>query len=142
MDKIYLDSCIVIYLVERHPVFAPVIQKALGNAGDIILSVSPLVRLEVLVKPRRETDSPLQERYERFLAEQCILEMPEAVYDLALSLRVQYHLKTPDALHLATAKHHDCKAFWTNDNRLATVSTLAVNILEALRSLAHPRDAR
>jgi len=56
MDKIYLDSCIVIYLVERHPVFSPVIQKALnnlGNVGDVILSVSPLVRLEVLVKPRR-----------------------------------------------------------------------------------------
>ncbi len=64
------------------------------------------------------------------MAEQYILEMPEAVYDLALSLRVQYNLKTPDALHLATAKYHDCKAFWTNDNRLAMVSTLAVNISE------------
>ncbi len=117
-------------MVERHPIFAPVIKKALVEAGDIILSVSPLVRLEVLVKPRRETDIPLQERYERFLAEQYILEMPEAVYDLALSLRVQYNLKTPDALHLATAKYHDCKAFWTNDNRLAMVSTLAVNISE------------
>ncbi|MCK5523411.1 MAG: type II toxin-antitoxin system VapC family toxin [Thiomargarita sp.] len=130
MENIYLDSCIVIYLVERHPIFAPVIKKALVEAGDIILSVSPLVRLEVLVKPRRETDIPLQERYERFLAEQYILEMPEAVYDLALSLRVQYNLKTPDALHLATAKYHDCNAFWTNDNRLAMVSTLAVNISE------------
>jgi len=128
MDNIYLDSCIVIYLVERHPVFAPVIQKALVEAGDVILSVSPLVRLEVLVKPRREINISLQERYERFLAEHSILDMPEAIYDLALSLRVQYNIKTPDALHLATAKHHDCKAFWTNDNRLATVSTLAVNI--------------
>jgi hypothetical protein len=41
MDKIYLDSCIVIYLVERHPVFAPVIETALLNVeeltkGDII----------------------------------------------------------------------------------------------------------
>jgi predicted nucleic acid-binding protein len=130
MDKIYLDSCIVIYLVERHPIFAPGIQKALMNAGDVMLSVSPLVRLEVLVKPKRETDHFLQQRYERFLAEQCILDMPNAVYDLALSLRVQHNLKTPDALHLATAKHHDCNAFWTNDNRLATVSTLAINILE------------
>ncbi len=59
MENIYLDSCIVIYLVERHPIFAPVIKKALVETGDIILSVSPLVRLEVLVKPRRETDIPL-----------------------------------------------------------------------------------
>lgn len=129
MEKIYLDSCIVIYLVERHPVFAPLIQKALVNAGDVTLSISPLVRLEVLVKPRRDIDSLLQERYQRFLAEQCILEMPEAVFDLALSLRVEHKLKTPDALHLATAQQHNCKAFWTNDNRLAKVSTLAVNLL-------------
>jgi predicted nucleic acid-binding protein len=130
VDKIYLDSCIVIYLVERHPVFAPAIQEALVEAGDVILSVSLLMRLEVLVKPMREADVPLQELYERFLAEQRILDIPEAIYDLALSLRVQHNIKTPDALHLAIAKHHDCKAFWTNDNRLTTVSTLALNVLE------------
>ncbi len=63
MDKIYFDSCIVIYLVERHPIFAPVIQQALVNAGDVILAVSPLVRLEVLVKPKLDNDKPLQELY-------------------------------------------------------------------------------
>ena len=129
MDKIYLDSCIVIYLVERHPIFAPVIQQALVNAGEVILAVSPLVRLEVLVKPKLDNDKPLEERYERFLAEQLILSMPEAVFDLALSLRVQHRLKTPDALHLATSKYHHCQAFWTNDNRLATVSSSTLNLL-------------
>ena len=117
-------------MVKRHPVFAPVIQEALVEAGDVILSISLLVRLEVLVKPMREADVPLQKRYECFLAEQRILDIPEEVYDLALSLRVQPNIKTPDALHLAIAKYHDCLAFWTNDNRLATASTLAVNVLK------------
>lgn len=129
MEKIYLDSCIVIYLVNRHPVFAPIVEKALVDAKEVILAVSPLVRLEVLVKPKQDKDQALLERYEHFLEEMHILDMHDEVYSMALSLRVQYSLKTPDALHLAVAKYHNCKAVWTNDNRLATASDLVVNII-------------
>ena len=39
-------------------------------------------------------------------------------------------LKTPDALHLATALHHGCRELWTNDDRLHKVaSSLAINVL-------------
>lgn len=50
----------------------------------------------------------------------------------ALGLRAQHGLKTPDALHLATALHHGCTEIWTNDDRLkAAAGALAVNVLEA-----------
>ncbi len=54
MKRIYLDSCIIIYLVERHPIFASLIQSKLEALENVTLIISPLVCLEVLVKPSRE----------------------------------------------------------------------------------------
>ncbi|MTW20771.1 type II toxin-antitoxin system VapC family toxin [Allochromatium palmeri] len=119
MTRIYLDSCILIYLVERHPIFAPVIEARLATLKDAELLISPLVRLEVLVKPLRAADVSLLQRYRKFMDALHQLSMPDDVFDLALSLRVRYNLKTPDALHAATAQYHVCQSFWTNDHRLA-----------------------
>lgn len=71
--------------------------------------------------------------YEEFLAAQNWLVIHDAIFDLALRLRVQHGLKTPDALHLATAMHYRCVEFWTNDDRLKLgAGPLAVNILGKL----------
>lgn len=130
MERIFLDSCIVIYLVERHPLYEPRLRERLEGLEGAELAVSPLVRLEVLVRPLRDGDEDLAQLYRLFLAEQLMLDMPEEVYDAALSLRAKHTLKTPDALHLATAQHHGCSQFWTNDDRLGKVAGgLALNIL-------------
>jgi predicted nucleic acid-binding protein len=42
---------------------------------------------------------------------------------MAAELRAASGVKTPDALHLATALHHGCDEFWTNDDRLARNSS-------------------
>lgn len=130
MERIYLDSCIVIYLVERHPVYEPMLRERLEGLEEARLAVSPLVRLEVLVRPLRDGDEDVAQLYRLFLTEQLMLDMPEEIYDAALALRVNYRLKTPDALHLATAQHHGCSQFWTNDDRLGKVAGgVALNIL-------------
>lgn len=130
MERIYLDSCIVIYLVERHPLYEPRLRERLEGLEGAELAVSPLVRLEVLVRPLRDGDEDLAQLYRLFLAEQLMLAMPEEVYDAALYLRATHTLKTPDALHLATAQHHGCSQFWTNDDRLERVAGgVALNIL-------------
>ncbi len=135
MERIYLDSCVVIYLVERHPLYEPRLRARLESLREAELAVSPLVRLEVLVRPLRDGDEALVQLYRLFLAEQLMLDMPEEVYDAALSLRTQHTLKTPDALHLATAQFHNCSQFWTNDDRLAAIAGgLALNILAVTQS--------
>ena len=48
--------------------------------------------------------------------------MEGVVFDQAAQLRASHpKLKTPDALHLATALHHGCAEFWTNDLELAKI---------------------
>ena len=117
MAKVYLDSCLVIYLVERHPRFCAPLHQRIAAHADSTYCVSALTRLEVLTRPLREDDS-LVRRYEAFLGAHEPLAINDAVVDAALGWRVS-GLKTPDALHVALAKQYDCTAFWTNDDRLA-----------------------
>jgi uncharacterized protein len=133
MDKIYLDSCIVIYLAEHHPVFAPILTSRIAALENTELCISPLVRLEVLVKPMRDANQDLLTHYDKLLARLNHLTITEEVYEIALSLRARQALKTPDALHIATARFHHCQQFWTNDERLATQTGIfAVNITKAI----------
>jgi predicted nucleic acid-binding protein len=118
MAKVYLDSCLVIYLVERHPRFYATLHERIASHADATFCVSALTRLEVLTRPLREGDEALARRYEAFLGAHELLAMDDAVINAALPWRVS-GLKTPDALHVALAKQHECTAFWTNDDRLA-----------------------
>ena len=130
MKRIYLDTCILIYLIERHPEHCPVIKEKLESMSEYQIAISPLLRMEVLVKPLQTGNTLLQQRYDDFMTQQVLLPIPETVYDQALQLRATYRLKTPDALHLAIAHHHGCSDFWTNDDRLnLAASDLAINIM-------------
>jgi len=131
LRKVYLDTCCVIYLLEDVPVFSQQIRKYMAVNMDAILCVSPLVRLEALVKPTSDGNIALIADYEIFLAEQQWLAVGDVEFDRALSLRASHRIKTPDALHLATAMQHDCVEFWTNDERLRQVAAgMVVNIFD------------
>lgn len=131
MKIIYLDSCIVIYFVERHPLYAGKIETLLLSHASSVFCVSPLVRLESLIIPFRNKSIQLIKLFELFFNAQTMLEMPTPVFDQAARLRADFNnLKTPDALHLATAQRHNCNEFWTNDNRLDKIAPAIVrNIL-------------
>ena len=119
---IYLDSCLLVYVIEDDPVFGAATRQRLAETGVAQLAISPLVRLECLVGPMKTGDRALRLRYEQALGLLLLLDMPAAVYDGAAELRARYGLRTPDALHLACAQHHGCQALWTNDDRLARAS--------------------
>ncbi len=130
MGLIYLDACLVIYAVENHPDLAPRVRAALADHSGDTFAISSLVKMECMVKPFRTADLVLQRRYENGLAEFVQLALPEVVFLNAAKLRASFNLKTPDALHLACAQHHNCASLWTNDERLAQAGHgLAVNIL-------------
>lgn len=132
MRRPYVDACLLIYWVERSGPVAEAAVRWLENRPEEAMCVSPLTRLEVLVHPTRHGNHVLVQSYEALLAKQTWLPIGDEIFAHALTLRAQHGLKTPDALHLATALHHGCTEFWTNDNRLkAAAGALAVNVLES-----------
>ncbi len=119
---IFLDSCLVIYLVEQHPTWTGPVVAGLERAGDTLFAISPLVKCECLGGPLKRGDPILQQAYLDVFELFVLLDMPEPVYLQAARHRAQFGLKTPDALHLACAQQHGCDALWTNDDRLVIAS--------------------
>ena len=127
---IYLDSCLLIYAVERTPVLGERIMTLMAGVSENRFAISALVKCECLVIPLRRDDRLLEKLYRETFARFVTLDMPEEVYLRAAELRARARLKTPDALHLACAQHYRCEALWTNDDRLNKASRgLARDIL-------------
>lgn len=134
MGLIYLDACLVIYLIENHPRWGAAVARSMAGAGDVRFGISPLVKCECLVGPMKRGDAVLERAYLGTFERLLLFDMPDEVYVEAARLRARFGIKTPDALHLATAQHHRCVALWSNDDRLAQASLgLARNILVSVR---------
>lgn len=133
MSLLYLDSCIIIYLIEGEPFFHQGARKALAEMRfkGAQLAISRLSRLECRVMPKRKGNLGLLDQYEHFFAMRSLawLDFSPEVFDLATDLRAFQNLKTPDALHLAAAIHHGCTEFWTHDLRLKTAAANRLQIV-------------
>lgn len=125
---IYLDSCIVIYLLEKHSQYYYLIIEKLSE--QLAVAISSLVMLECLVGPWKRGDVELAKRFEQFFETVNHLELDKNIFLLAAKQRAKFDLKTPDALHLAAAEYYSCLEFWTNDDRLLNKSEIVVNILK------------
>lgn len=97
------------------------VKAAIDAVGDLPLVVSPLVKLECLVKPLATGNVAMKNRYESAFSVLASVSMPEEVYLDAAELRARFNLKTPDALHLSCCQFHRCSSLWTNDNRFSKV---------------------
>lgn len=130
-SRIYLDSCIAIYLVEEHRELAFRIESLLENQPDARLFVSDLTVMECLIGPFRSNNKRLEEKYKEWFEGVTVLGLNSTVFVEAAQLRsVHQTLKTPDALHIAAALRYNCDGFWPNDTRLSNVAPSIVrNIL-------------
>jgi predicted nucleic acid-binding protein len=127
---IYVDSCLVIYAVERDDAIGDRVRDALATAVTPV-ATSPLAVLEALVKPMRDGDAEAQLRmWSAFDAFELLPAEPDAYLDAAL-LRARHRgLRTADALHLGIARQAGCRSFWTNDARLEAASGgLAIEVI-------------
>lgn len=127
---IYLDSCILIYALEGEGSRRELVLARLGQAGDHIVAISPLVAHECLVGPVRDGNHELRDAYEQMFARLTMLDLGMDVFVRAAELRARSSLRAPDALHLAAAQLAGCTQLWTNDGRFARAAHgLAVDVV-------------
>jgi predicted nucleic acid-binding protein len=132
---VYLDTQAVIYSVETHdrywPLLEPVWQAA--QSGKLEIVSSELTLMETLVGPIRNGDKILETAYEELFQslEIRLLPITQAVLRQAARLRAGFpSLRTPDAIHATTAQLHDCALLITNDADYRRLPGLPLTLLD------------
>ena len=134
--SIYLDTTAIIYSVERNEPYCtlldPVWQQA--EAGRLVVVCSELAVSETLVRPIREGNTDLEAVFRSLFTarEMVLVPATRQLWEDAARLRAETGLKTPDALHAATALRADCSLFITNDTGFRRVQGLPLIVLEDL----------
>ena len=115
-----LDASILIYEIEDHPQYAPILHPFFlaAKAGRFNFVASTQALAEVLPLPMRRSDSELINKFYAtmlFSASMKLYDVTQEIAIRAARLRADYNLKTPDAIHLATALETGAAIFITND---------------------------
>lgn len=117
---LYLDTNILIYLLEGHPKYGPAVVKILEQAAadGQALSTSALTITEFLAGTK-STNAAVLDQIPRLTF---VLVSEEIAKRAGLLQQNHSSLKIGDALHLATALQGKAKLFVTNDALLAKVA--------------------
>lgn len=108
--RIFPDSDVVIFLVEDHPKFRPLVDAALSDLQTGSLMTCAMVQ-----------------DYHHFYRTSCQSHVvTETTFDLALTLRARHRLKSPDAINLACAIQSGSEVFLINDRDYKTVTEIRI----------------
>ena len=131
--SIFLDTNIVVYLIERAPGFGRAavarVQSLLSQGERLV--VSDLVRMECRVRPLRLDDAVTLSAFDGYFGSEDVDVAPitAAVCDRAAAIRAKYNFRPMDSLHLAAAIEHGCQQFLTHDMRLGSFPEIDVEVL-------------
>lgn len=133
--RVHFDSMTLIYLIERHPSYGPLVREAfaLVDSGRCAGLSSFVTLLEVLVKPFQDGRADLAQRYRDVLIGSrgfSLFPLDRWIAEEGAGIRARYGFRTPDAIQLATAKRHGADVFLTNDVRLKRFDQIEVLVLD------------
>lgn len=132
--KVYLDSAILIYSVEAHPDYRELLRPLWLSlqASEIEVISSELSLMEVLIVPLRNNDTALVNDYRELMlnGEMQLIPIIQTILTQAAQLRATTNLRTPDAIHVATAINTGSTLFLTNDLRIRQVPNLSIIVLQ------------
>jgi predicted nucleic acid-binding protein len=144
--RIYLDTTVFINAYESGGArsdFAWEVLEAVERS-EFSAVTSELTLAEVLVGPIQEGDDELAGHYHEILSSEGQFEVAAVerrVLIEAATLRgVTRSLRLPDAIHVATARLHDCRFVVSDDLKLPDVAGLSFVRLAA-GTVKHMRDA-
>lgn len=134
---VYVDANAVIYSVERIAPYDALLQPLWRPTGQTAFRIitSDLTLLEVLVRPLKTGNKRLEAGFRRLLQRSSNVQLvviTHSILERAAALRAATNLKTPDAIHAATALEHGAAMLITNDPAFRHVPGLSVTLLDDL----------
>ncbi|MBT2324110.1 type II toxin-antitoxin system VapC family toxin [Variovorax paradoxus] len=127
-DLVVVDSAPLIYLLDDHPVFAPMFEGLfeLQAQGLVQIAISTIAMAEVLAGPFRHGQDVLAKRYEKALAGFDVVPVSQEIAVTAARIRAGTGLRLPDALQAATALEVGAVALVTHDRDFSRLADLRV----------------
>ena len=135
-NKISLDSNIILYYLHQDKNFGNQSLRLLAAIKNKTKIISTLIYAESFVYVFEQADESLEKKQLKALEKIPKLKIvapTKKICLLAAQLRAAYRLKTPDAIHLATAIDSDCDVFITNDGNLKKVQEITVLTLRDIK---------
>ena len=142
--KIYVDSNVLIYLIEGLEPFAGLAARTFeiaGRAGAQVVT-SQLSAAECMIRPFWESNSRLIHDYERLFENQSDITLVALDYGIvkhAAEVGGPLGLKLVDALHIASAMAAGCEVFVTNDRNISAPGGIEIVQLSTIGSSLDPR---
>lgn len=138
VNVIGIDSVVFIYLLEEHQTYLDRVRALLDEVqkGKLEAVMSVIGMIEILTGPKKIGRSELAEQYKQIIStfpHLSIVGIDERIVDVSSHLRARYRIRTPDAIHLATALSRGAKTFYTNDEELKKVKELRVEVIGNMR---------
>ncbi len=142
INRIFLDTAPVIYLIEAHIDFGARSREIFIHMDESGIQgiASPVTLAKCLILPIRLQQPFIQSNFQDLLLGSdgiSLVNIDATIGAQAADLRVRYGFKLPDALQVATALSSNCDAFLTNDRMLARVTELRVLVLADLEIQAY-----
>lgn len=135
--RIAFDTSICIYFFEGHQKYYHIVKQLFQAVENeqIIVYYSALLLTELYAGPLKKGDRSIVENWNKYFKHYPSFYMKsvdEKIAYKAAILRAKYMIKTPDALHIATAIEEKVSFFLTNDKNLKKITEIQVMCLEDL----------
>lgn len=124
-----LDTCVFIYHLEYHPLYAPLTREILRaiETGNCLGCTTVISLTELLVRPWQLGERQKAMEYEVLICNfphLQVLDINRQIARLAARLRGEYQLRAADALQVAGAITGGAEVFITNDKALRRLDPL------------------
>ncbi|MCB0633320.1 MAG: PIN domain-containing protein [Lewinella sp.] len=136
---IYLDTAPLIYFIEAHSKYAiplePIFEA--NQKGEFTFITSTLTITEVASGPLKKGRKDLADLFVNTLLNAMHFQLIDFNADIAIeaaSIRSELNLKTPDAIHLATAVIGGAEFFFTNDRDFSRNEKISVITVDQIIS--------
>lgn len=138
--RVYFDVNPIIYFIEQKSEFAAAVApifEMLGE-GNLLAYTSEFSLTEILIKPIRDDLSEVIHAHKELLLDPQLFTLTKArreTFLQAAELGGKAGMRTPDAIHFASAMENHCQWFITNDRKIKShgaVTVIQISDLELI----------